>query len=158
MKKILTTAGVLLGVCLIVLAVSLLATPKTPATAESFEALMTEKGFTVSRADSVVDEYSFVRNVVLAVSPDGSYQLEFYEFADSEYAGNFFASNKELFESAKVGSSSSASTSLKNFEKYTMTNSGRFYAVAVLDNTGIYVTADAEYKDAIKEILKELGY
>ena len=47
---------------------------------------------------------------------------------------------------------------LKNYSKYTLLSSGKYMVVSRINNTVIYVNADANYKDNIKNILDELGY
>ena len=102
---------------------------------------------------------SFVFNqVYIAISSDSTYQIEFYELSDSDYASSFFNNNKKTFEDSKSSGSAETSVSAGNNAKYTLTTNGKFKVVSRIDNTVIYLNVDDDYKSSVKDVLKDLGY
>ncbi len=47
---------------------------------------------------------------------------------------------------------------MKNYSTYSLTTNGKYKYLSRIDNTLIYIDASDDYKDAIKDIIKELGY
>lgn len=130
---------------------------KISITAESFKSSMEQKGYRITNANSQFSEYDYVKQVYIASSSDYSFQIEFYEFTDENYAMSFYTNNKSIFEASK-GNSAETSVSLKNYSKYTLSSNGKYMVVSRIDNTAIYVDVDDNYRDTVKAILDELGY
>jgi hypothetical protein len=119
---------------------------------------MSQKGYSVQDASSQFSEYSYIKQVYIAVSEDYSYQIEFYELSDDSYATTFYNNNESIFESSKGDAAIETSIGLNNYSKYTLSSNGKYMVVSRIDNTVIYVDVDENYKDAVKTILDELGY
>jgi len=131
---------------------------KVALTPEEFKNKMEFKEFSIQDATSQMSDYDYIEQVYLAISKDSSYQIEFYELSDNDYAMAFFNNNKEIFEDSKSSSTSETSVSIGNNNKYTLTTDGSYKVVSRIDNTVIYVNVYKDYKETVKDILDELGY
>ena len=139
MKKV---KRLLMGVlCFVVLFTLTGCGNKTSITSEDFKSKMESKGYTVQDATSQMSEYDYINQVYIAISSDSTYQIEFYELSDSDYASSFFNNNKKTFEDSK-----------------SLTTNGKFKVVSRIDNTVIYLNVDDDYKSSVKDVLKDLGY
>ncbi len=128
---------------------------RTPVSVSDFNEIMEEKGFEIVDATGQVAPES-ITAISIAVNED--YQIELYEMVSDATATAVFAENKDIFEDYAIGSATTISKNIMNYAYYSVTSSGTYYALSKIGNTMIYVVADAEYKDEISEILKELGY
>lgn len=131
---------------------------KTPITASEFSTTVQEKGFEVQDVSDMYGEYDHIEKVIIAAKDNFSYQIEFYEMGDEDGAVNFYNTNKAIFELSKGNSSAETSVSLKNYAKYTLSSGGKYMVVSRIDNTVVYVAVDSQYKDAVSEVLKAIGY
>ncbi len=156
MKKV---KRLLMGVlCFVVLFTLTGCGNKTSITSADFKSKMESKGYTVQDATSQMSEYDYINQVYIAISSDSTYQIEFYELSDSDYASSFFNNNKKTFENSKSSGSAETSVSAGNNAKYTLTTNGKFKVVSRIDNTVIYLNVDDDYKSSVKDVLKDLGY
>lgn len=71
---------------------------------------------------------------------------------------SMYNTNQQKFESQKSNRSTSSTASMKNYSTYSLTTNGKYKYLSRIDNTLIYIDASDDYKDAIKDIIKELGY
>lgn len=129
---------------------------KNSITTSSFYNNMSQKGYYVEDASYQYADYDYVKQIYVAANED--YQIEFYELIDDSYAMRFYNNNKTIFEESQGNGSAETSVGLKNYSKYTLSSNGRYMVVSRIDNTVIYVDADDQYRDDIKNVLKELGY
>lgn len=131
---------------------------KTAITSDDFKSKMESSGYTVQEATNQMSDYDYIKQVYIAISSDSTYQIEFYELSDNDYASSFFNNNKKTFEDSKSSGSTKTSVSVDNNEKYTLTTNGKFKVVSRIDNTVIYLNVDDNYKSSVKDVLKNLGY
>ena len=130
---------------------------KTAITSDDFKSKMESSGYTVQEATNQMSDYDYIKQVYIAISSDSTYQIEFYELSDNDYASSFFNNNKKTFEDSKSSGSTETSVSVDNNEKYTLTTNGKFKVVSRIDNTVIYLNVDDNYKSSVKDVLKNLG-
>lgn len=130
---------------------------KTALTDAEFKTKAESMGYTVHDISEQYAEYEQIETATLAQSEDG-YNIEFYTLTSEKEAVSMFNLNKEKFKSYKSGSSSETSLNSKNSSKYVLISSGSFMCVSTVDDTLIYIDVDTEYKDAVKEFLKEIEY
>lgn len=131
---------------------------KESITANEFKDKMEDMNYIIVDAKNQFEEYDYIEKVYLAVPEDYEYQIEFYEMDREEQAITFYNHNKDIFESYKSSISSETSVNIGNNAKYTLTTEDEYRLLSRIDNTVIYVHVDKEYKDKIKETLKEIGY
>ena len=86
------------------------------------------------------------------------YQIEFYELSNEENAISMHNTNKTKFESQKSNASASATASMNNYSTYSLTTNGKYKYLSRINNTLVYVDVDENYKDIVKDIMKEIGY
>lgn len=147
----------LLCLCLVILSLTMTACmqSRTPLTAEKFADKMEAAGYEI--VDATGQFADGVVEVVYLAMTDG-YQIEFYVVPSIDQAKNAYSTNKADFEALKSGSYSEKSVSVNNYSYYKLTSAGGYYVISQIDNTFIYIDADAEYKAEINEILEQLGY
>ena len=131
---------------------------KESMSASDFKTLMQEKGFVISDATSQFSQYAYVEQVYVVAPSDYAYKIEFYELSDEDYAMSFYNTNKSIFESSKGAVSGETSVSMKNYSKYTLSSDSKYKVVSRIDNTVVYLNVNSNYKDTVKDLLKEMGY
>ena len=147
----------LIVVCAAVLTLAwrLLLRPRDPLPPEEFTARMNEYGYTVSQGVSSGVEDSWK----LCYEAKGeNYSLEYLLFPSETAAEQFFAETKALLAERQPGRYMEISSDLINSQKYTLTSSGSYSVISRIDATVILCAAPEQEKDAIKDLLKELGY
>lgn len=153
--------GILVFILIMVGAAVMLVTSlnkeKVSITAEEFNTIMTSNGYKMTDATSQLADYgASVIKVYIAQKP--GYQIEFYELATEEYAEQSFLGNKNNFEESKASASSNVGLNGKNYNTYMLSSAGKYKYISRINNTMIYINADGEYKQEIKDIMKILGY
>lgn len=128
---------------------------KEAVSVEVFNEVMEEKGYEIIDASEQYSE-DVIEAISLALCED--YQIEFYVFSDSAAAAATYNQNKSLFEEERGTASVHIAKSIGNYSYFNMSSDGIFYLLARVDNTMLYVVADADYKGEIEKIIKELGY
>lgn len=146
---------VLVGIVLI--AFNALNKEKTPISASTFNTTMENKGYVMTNSTSQFAQYP---NYMLEsyVAQKTGYQIEFYELTSEENAISMYNTNKAKFESQKTNASASATASMNNYATYSLTTNGKYKYLSRIDNTLVYIDVDENYKDIVKEIMKEIGY
>lgn len=144
----------LLSVC------TLTACGKTKKSDLEFVEMMESRNFTVTDCTDQYADNAEITNVQVAIEPGGNYQVEFYTLDTEENAVAFFNSNYEILsafeEDSKNRNSSSSST--KKMQSFELTGEEGFYCITRVENTVFYSVINKEYKDAVKEIKKDLDY
>lgn len=153
---IIIIAIIVLIIALCIGAYSLLNKPKTAISADTFNSSMTDKNYAVVDIINQYNEYDYIKKAYVA--KNDNYQIEFYETSNNDYAIQMYDNNKQTFENEKSDSSIETTKSAKNYSVYSLTVNGKYKYISRIDNTIIYINADKEYKDEIKEVIKELGY
>ena len=127
---------------------------RDPIDAARFRAVMEEAGYEVVDATDM-EGVALLRDevyyVLLAIG-DG-YQFEFYEFIDTREAVQMYNILQDLIESWRGGASSDRSVNMPNHSMFELTSAGIFSRVERVGNSVIFVTTDAEHRDAIREVL-----
>ncbi len=129
---------------------------KTALTNNQFIEKMESAGYQTVDAANQFGEGE-VEAVSLAIK-EGKYQIEFYVLPSNDQAVSAFNGNKSDFEQMKGNGASSGELSGSNYNYYGLSTDEGYYVVSRVDNTMIFINTSAQYKDEIKEILKEIGY
>ena len=129
---------------------------KEALTVKDFISIMEDNDFEVGEVTEQFEDADIeVEDAYVALGDD--YQIEFYTFEDEENAKMFFKVNKAKFD--EDSASSRISTSGKNFTSFSITADGDYRFVERVEDTVIYLDVDKNYKDEVKELIKEkLGY
>ena len=130
---------------------------KESITAREFKNIMEDKGYTIVNAKEQFAEMDYIEKVYLALEYE-EYQIEFYETSDDAGAIYLYNYNKALAEGQKKGTSVGTTLQGKNYSEYTLTMDGKYKYISRINNTMVYLNVEEEYKDEVKEIIKELGY
>lgn len=149
-------------ILLIVVGLTLLVTTlfkeKTPITGEEFKNTMTAKGYGVADALAQFSEYPYVKKAYIAINLERTYQIEFYELENEDYAIDFYKNNKAQIEKNKSSSAVQTNNSVNNHSKYTLSSNGKYGVVSRVGNTVIYLRVEDTYRDIVKDILKSIDY
>jgi len=128
---------------------------KEPITSIEFAKHLKNEGYKVSyEEDLLTPELSMVLS---ATNEDYSCVLFFAEAYKDSGAESFYVKEKKVL-SDKYNIVSQTEQSGTSYCKYTATTQTKYFVVSFIDNTVIFVEADKEYKEEIKDILKELNY
>lgn len=156
MKKI--KSLIMLFTCLIMLFTITGCGNKKAINSEEFINKVESMGYKTMDATDQMSQYDYIEKVTLAINEDETYQIEFYELSDSNYATSFFNNNKQIFEETKDTTSAYTSVNIGNHAKYTLSTDGKYKVVSRIDNTVIYLNVNNEYASDVKEVLESLGY
>lgn len=130
---------------------------RTALTAEEFIAKAETFGYETADITEQYASYGIFADAAVATSPDG-FQVEFYVLNDEATAAGVFETNKADFDSLKGAGSTSTSVNLGNYSSYAVTSGGKYMYVSRVGSTLLYVSTESANKDAVKAIVKELGY
>lgn len=156
MKKVKSLLSVLL--CISIAIVFTGCTNKTAITADSFITSMTNLGYSVGDAAEQYSEYEHITSAHIAIDSTESYQIEFYEAINDEFANAMYSTNKQDFETENKDSSVRTSVEIGNHCKYTNVHDGKYIIISRIANTIMFAVVDAQYKTAVDEVFKALGY
>ena len=130
---------------------------KTALTTDEFKTVSEDNSYVITDVTNQYAMYDYVTEATVAQSSDG-WQVEFYVLSDEAYASSMFDNNKNIFEGYKGSSSVEGSTTMGNYETYSLTSDGYYMYLCRVDNTLFYVRVEDDYKDAVKNLAEELGY
>ena len=159
MKKVLTIVVIVAIILVVVFFVAFnsLNKEKTSISANAFNSTMKEKGYVMTDTTNQFAQYGSYMTKSYAAQKTG-YQIEFYELSSEENAIGMYKTNKSKFESQKSNSSTSSTASMKNYSTFSLTTNGKYKYLSRINNTLVYVDVDENYKDTVKDIMKEIGY
>ena len=149
--------------CLIVVTSMLLATlsacgalsERDPLERQNFLDLMDERGFTIVDYTNELtgDLEELVSLYLIAISPSGSYQIEFLELHSVGGAEILFAGTRENAESLRGNTSSHSSVDGRNHSTYQLTSAGLYSHLLRVDDVFVFVLgADSDDRDEIREL------
>jgi len=130
--------------------------PKTAQTVSGFTEFMEAAGFEVHNITASTETNGLVTAVLIAAGEN--YQIEFYEFKDSETGEAFFNNIKDYFDEEHSSKTMSLKLALGSYNYYSFTAGGNFHIIVRIENTIIFCEADKAYKEEIVDCIKALGY
>ena len=152
MKKTLT---VLLAVLMLIASMAACGSKKTALSAADFTAKAKEAGLSVEDASDIYTDDIFT-DALLAKGSD--FSIVYLGVDSEDHAKSYWSTCKTFMEGQKTGAGSSQTTDNDNYKMYSQSNGGRFMYACQIGATMVYVDEDDTKKDAIKEVLKKLGY
>lgn len=161
MKKVLIVIIIILIVLIFAvgfMTYSVITKEKESMSAEQFKNFMEEKEYVIYDATSQYNEYEYIEKVYIATTIDNEYKIEYYVLSDNESAKYFYSINKNIFENSKSTSVVETNNTISNYSKYTLNSNDKYMVISRINNTAIYVNANEEYKNVIKDLLKEINY
>ncbi len=153
MKK---TFSVLFIAVLLAAALTACTGKKVKLSAEDFKTKAESAGLTVTDASDIYTDSIFT-GAQLAKSSDGWY-IAYLSIDSVDDAKEYYYTCKTHMEAQKTGAGSAQTTDHDDYKMYMQSNGGRFMYCAQIEDTFVYVDEDDTYKDAIKSVLKTLGY
>lgn len=145
----------ILSIIMIILLIT--ACGKKEMTEDKFTTYFENQGFAVTDVTTKLNKDG-VKKAVVAVKEDESYQIEYFIFEKENDAKVNFSLNKNKFIEEKSGTSAIKDESKTSYEKYALTNDGKYKLVARVKSSLIYVNTVDTYKKEINEMLAEIGY
>ena len=149
---------VLLAIMILVLSATTLTgcgAGKEPITSEEFKEYFSDDYTTTEVSDDFDDSIKVVLN---ATSDD--IIIEYFEFTDNDSATYFFNQivNEYEIEKEYLNVRANTKTNTNNYGSYKLTTDSRYLAVVRVENTVIGSSVSKEFKDEVKDIIKDLGY
>ncbi len=140
---------------------------RTPITSEEFKSIIETKGFNVYGKDNDAvkegvgdDLYVGCKSMFICEKNDGSdnFRVNFFETIDENVG--FWAYYQEIvaIESSNNGQFFETNDVEGNYYKYTALSNGYYYVMVKIDKTILFGQIDADKKDVLDELLKELNY
>lgn len=130
---------------------------KTPITAETFNTIMKDNGYSlIDTTKQYVTYGDYIKKSYVAKKQD--YQIEFYELSNVDNANTMFYTNKEIFEKQKGNISKQFSRSGKNYSQYFLKTNIKYSYLSRIDNTLLYINVDTKNTNEVENIINELGY
>jgi len=129
--------------------------PREVLTAEEFTLRMANAGHMVLDISHTSD---IPGGEVYLIADAGNFEVEFLVFATEGQARSMYSIMLRLMEDNRGTVSSHRQSSMANFDRITQTSSGVFEALTRVENTLLYIYADADDRDAVNAILDLLGY
>lgn len=126
--------------------------------AEDFVDLMEQNEYQTTNVKSQFTDYPQIKNVFIAQNNDMTYQIEYYEFTNDDYAKRFFISNRDIFKKTKDKIKARTQNDYDNYQKYTQTTEKAYSLIVRLDNTAIYANVKPEYEEDLDKVISLLGY
>lgn len=159
-KKIIVGVSIFIVVIVaaVIIAAFSLIKPKEAITADEFVQYMEENGLVISDVLDQFGEVDYINNAYIAIARDYSYQIEFYELQDDEYAEAFYENNAEKIYKTRTDNSTQYKVSGPNYDKLSLTKTGKYKVVSRIGNTAIYIDVDEAYKDTVKDLLDGINY
>lgn len=133
-------------------------TSKNPITASEFKTTMEEEDFIIKDVTTQFSNYSYVNKAYLAISEDYTYQIEFYDLSNSDYAKNFYDNNVEVFKKETGSGSTYSYVNFDKYSRYSQEANNKYQVISRIENTAVYVNVNSKYKDDVKDILDDIGY
>jgi hypothetical protein len=129
------------------------ASRKDPISESEFISIVEQAGYTVHDITEQFAESPSISRYIVAIK--GSYQIELIIAAGNSDAENIFNQQKTIDEQSGGTTTSSVAG---NKGRYTITTSSSYRFGSRIGNTFVYANEDVQYKEAIQEIVKALGY
>ena len=127
---------------------------REPIVKADFIATMTDAGFNVIDISHEFVEFDDVDYLVLAIAPSGEYQVEFVQLATIAVAHETFVTTRQRLENQAGSSSSTTSTEVANYRRFTITSNGQYAHLYLVENTMILVDwVDASLRNEIRELV-----
>ena len=146
-----------LVVCTFLLVILLTGCGKTPVDAEKFKSVMEGKGLQALDYSTYAQSEG-AESAVFANDKEGKISGGYLKYESVDRAKTEYESEVKEVEKNKVSGSINTSVSVGNYDKYTLTYSGKYSVVERVEDTIVFLVADEDQKSVVENILKELGY
>ncbi len=167
MKKIVRNVALVLGLVGLIATLGGCGQKKTAITSDEFVSMMEGAGYSVFDVTNQAKGMEGIDTVQVALNPDQTYQIEYYKMIDEDWAhGTCDTMIKSLSSKYNTKIMSLNLTTPHTTVSY-YTGKGKdadgnkieaYVHISRIDDTFIFVVADSEYRDEIREMIKTLGY
>lgn len=89
---------------------------------------------------------------------NGAFNINFYVLSNPAQAIDLFGLYKEEFEAQDADERKKYTIKADDYEIYELTTDAMYNYICRVKNTLVYVSANAEDKDEVKSIIKNIGY
>ena len=134
-------------------------TNKKELSSEEFITIMENEEFEVNDSTENFKESSDIKKYIVAVDTKSSFEIEYYEFNDNKKAKELFNKLENKFKNSDISKRTSyQTTSLGNYNYYSLTTDDYYKVVSRINKTVIVTDSNRVNKERIKEVFKKLGY
>lgn len=130
--------------------------PREPMDINVFRTVMESEGYTI--ADMMYESDEFDDNIFsyyLSVFDD-DYSFEFAVFTSEQYAINTFNGMRAQAEANRGSTCSYRTVNVSNHSMFEQTSDGMFWHIYRVDNTLLYVLADSDYRNHVRELIDRI--
>ncbi len=125
---------------------------------EEYSKIVEKEGYTVNDIIENLQDYGYIKNALMGVSKDNTYEIEYYNFEDEVSAFNFLE-NKITAISMLMGSDGTIDeVDTDEYSKYAKENSQYYCLIFKIGTTVICSDVKADQKNEIIKVFKKLGY
>jgi len=124
---------------------------------ENFKEYMQENGYALEDKVLTSPNYSYLEHYYIANKKNINYSIIYIVSSDDNILNNYYSSIKQTMTS-NLNNKTNLDITLNNFNKYSTLSNIKYNVVAKTDNTILYTSANAVYKDNIDKIFRDLGY
>lgn len=127
-------------------------------TPEEYTSITQKEGYTINDITDSLTNYSYIKSAVMAVSKDGTYEIEYYKFEDEDSAYNFL-DNKKMAISMLAGSNGTIDdVENDEYAKYSQETETYYCVVFKVGSTVVCSDVKVDQKDEVNKVLNKLGY
>ncbi len=119
---------------------------------------MEADGFIIKNSIEQFADYEYVEQAYIAIAPDETYQVEFYDLDSEENAASFYAANYNILSESEDNSQNHVSVTMGNYQNYEITTKTGFGCITRVGDTCFYAVVGNDYSDDVRMIKDELGY
>ena len=160
MKKVLS----LICIFCLIFALTGCSFSKTPLTADSFKAYF-DDSWTITDARDYAEiaedsKLDVLDDIYVSANNDTYYEIWFYDFIDVESAKTMYNESLELVKDFIEGSNVKTTSEIsgQNYIKFIGNNSSQTWIITQVEDTVLYVEVANSNVEAVKEVIKGLGY
>ena len=127
-------------------------------TPEEYSKIASKEGYNVNDITESLSSYSYIKSAVMAVSQDGTYEIEYYKFEDEKTALNFVNNKKMAISMLTSGDSTVEELAETDYFKYAEETDTYYCLVFKIGTTVVCSDVKLEQKEDVVKVFQKLGY
>ena len=129
---------------------------RTPATVKTFQMHMEAAGFTVEDVTAVTETNGLADAILVAMGEE--YQIEFWDLVGTNAGKTVFRATRNSLSAEHPAKFMEVEMTSNAYSYFAFNADGNFHVIARVEDTMLLCEAEKEHKEAIVDILKQLGY
>ena len=125
---------------------------------EGFQEFAQEQEYSLMDCTQQFESYGYIKQAWIAISSDGSHQVEFYVLDSEESACVFYQENYQILSEHEEDAKSCVKLSTSQKQNYEITGTAGYGCITRIGNTCLYAVVDRASADQVKEFKRRFGY